>query len=89
MKIVVKILEYYPKGDEIDYSKEREESNAKRDPKAWLVLEPLQQQRSSHRKLIKKTVFGDTIAKMVKAMAVVHLEEGEYIRAPQVPAETI
>ncbi len=49
MKIVVEILEYHHKGDKIDYSKERvktdhskerEESNAKRDSKAWLALEP-------------------------------------------------
>jgi hypothetical protein len=97
-KIVVEIPEYHPKGDEIDYSKEREESdhskergesNAKRDSKAWPALEPPQkqlqkekQQKSSQGRLIKKTVFGDTTAKMVKAMAVVHLEDREYIGAP-------
>ena len=46
-------------------------------------------QKLSQGGLTKRTVFNDTIAKMVKAMAVVYLEKGEPIRAPQVPIEEV
>jgi len=121
--IVVKILEYRLIRDELDFSKgdqsdhsNRVESNAIRDSRAWLALEPPQKQRLSQGEptklsqgeptklsqerptqilsqgrpiqklsqggLTKRTVFNDTIAKMVKAIAVVHLEKGEPIGAP-------
>ena len=84
----------YPVRDKQDYSK-RESKAEEPAPEITLgrptkELNPIEQ-RLSYGRLIKKKVFGDSIAKIVKAIAVVHLSQGEssVTSVPQVPTELV